>query len=308
MLAVCAPGQGSQFSGMLKPWLVIPEIKSSISDFSDQLEIDLVEIGCDHPDNEIRTTDLAQVLIVVNSIISQKLLRDNLNSINDIVYAGHSVGEIAAGLFSGIYSVDAALSLVRKRGIAMAKAASQSSETGMAAILGGSKEEVINYLVQFNLIAANINSDGQIVAAGKKSDLINLQENPMPNTRVRPLDVAAAFHTNYMDSAKNEFEDFISTIEVSDPNNGVLSNSDGQKVISGKDFVDKLVHQITSPVRWDLCQESFINLGVTGMLELAPGNTLCGIAKRQIPNVETFAFKSPDDLQDAIDFINKHTI
>jgi [acyl-carrier-protein] S-malonyltransferase len=211
-------------------------------------------------------------------------------------------------LFSGIYSVDAALSLVRKRGIAMAKAASQSSETGMAAILGGSKEEIINYLVQFNLIAANINSDGQIVAAGKKSDLINLQENPMPNTRVRPLDVAAAFHTNYMDLAKIEFEDFINTIEVSDPNNVVLSNSDGQKVISGKDFVDKLVHQITSPVRWDLCQESFISLGVTGMLELAPGNTLSGIAKRQIPNVETFAFKSPDDLQGAIDFINKHTI
>jgi [acyl-carrier-protein] S-malonyltransferase len=308
MLAVCAPGQGSQFSGMLKPWLVIPEIKSAISDFSDQLEIDLAEIGCNYPDNEIRATDLAQVLIVVNSIISQKLLRNNLNSKNDVIYAGHSVGEIAAGLFSGIYRVDAALRLVRKRGIAMAKAASQSSETGMAAILGGSKEEVINYLVQFNLIAANINSDGQIVAAGKKSDLINLQENPMSNTRVRPLDVAAAFHTNYMDSAKNEFEDFINTIEVSDPNSGVLSNSDGQKVISGKDFVDKLVHQITSPVRWDLCQESFISLGVTGMLELAPGNTLCGIAKRQIPNVETFAFKSPDDLQGAIDFINKHTI
>ena len=308
MLAVCAPGQGSQFSGMLKPWLVIPEIKSAISDFSDQLEIDLGEIGCNYADNEIRTTDLAQVLIVVNSIISQKLLRDNLNSKNDIVYAGHSVGEIAAGLFSGIYSVDSALSLVSKRGIAMAKAASKSSETGMAAILGGSKEEVINYLVQFNLIAANINSDGQIVAAGKKSDLINLQENPMVNTRVRSLDVAAAFHTNYMDSAKNEFEYFISTIEVSDPNSGVLSNSDGQKVLSGKDFADKLVHQITSPVRWDLCQESFISLGVTGMLELAPGNTLCGIAKRHIPDVETFAIKSPDDLQGTLDFINKHTI
>jgi [acyl-carrier-protein] S-malonyltransferase len=308
MLAVCAPGQGSQFSGMLKPWLVIPDIKSAISDFSDQLEMDLVEIGCTYPDNEIRATDLAQVLIVVNSIISQKLLDEFLNSKNNIIYAGHSVGEIAVGLFSGIYSDDTALSLVRKRGIAMAKAASQSSETGMAAILGGSKEEVINYLVEFNLIAANINSDGQIVAAGKKSDLIKLQENPMPNTRVRPLDVAAAFHTNYMDSAKNEFEDFINTIEVSDPNSGVLSNSDGQKVLSGKDFVDKLVHQITSPVRWDLCQESFINLGVTGMLELAPGNTLCGIAKRQIPNVETFAFKSPDDLHGAIDFINKHTI
>jgi [acyl-carrier-protein] S-malonyltransferase len=111
-----------------------------------------------------------------------------------------------------------------------------------------------------------------------------------------------------MDLAKIEFEDFIDTIEVSDPNSGVLSNSDGQKVISGKDFVDKLVHQITSPVRWDLCQESFISLGVTGMLELAPGNTLSGIAKRQISNVETFAFKSPDDLQGAIDFINKHTI
>ena len=307
MLAVCAPGQGSQFSGMLKHWTSDTAEKTILKDFSNLLELDLEEIGYNYSDFDIRKTDLAQVLIVVNSIFSFKAFGDHLKTRSKAVYAGHSVGEIAAGYFSGVYSIESALKLVRKRGASMAKAAGESSETGMSAILGGSREDVVKYLIKFNLSAANINSDGQIVAAGNLSDLGKLQENPLTGTRVRPLEVAAAFHTDYMKSARIELEDFVKTMEIFEPKHDVLSNFDGQKVSSGKDFVNKLVHQITSPVRWDLCQESFVSMGVTGMLELAPGNTLCGIAKRQIPNIETFAFKSPDDLSEAIKFINKHT-
>lgn len=307
MLVVCAPGQGSQFSGMLKQWSLGAADKTLLKDFSKLLELDLKEIGYNYSDVDIRKTDLAQVLIVVSSIISFKVLGDHLKTRNKTIYAGHSVGEIAAGFFSGVYSLESALKLVRKRGASMAKAASAASETGMSAILGGSRDEVINYLIKFNLTAANINSNGQIVAAGKLSDLGKLQENPLAGTRVRPLEVDAAFHTDYMKSARIEFEEVVKNVEIFKPNQEVLSNFDGQKVSSGNDFVNKLVQQITSPVRWDLCQESFVSMGVTGMLELAPGNTLCGIAKRQIPNIETFAFKSPDDLSEAIKFINKHT-
>jgi [acyl-carrier-protein] S-malonyltransferase len=278
-----------------------------LKNFSNLLELDLEEIGYNYSDVDIRKTDLAQVLIVVNSIISFNALGDHLKTRNKILYAGHSVGEIPAGFFSGVYSIESALKLVRKRGASMAKAASESSETGMSAILGGSRDEVVRHLSQFKLSAANINSDGQIVAAGKLSDLAKLQENPLTGTRVRPLEVAAAFHTDYMKSARIVLENFAKTMEIFEPKQDVLSNFDGQKVSSGKDFVNKLVQQITSPVRWDLCQESFVSTGVTGMLELAPGNTLCGIAKRQIPNIETFALKSPDDLPEAIKFIDKHS-
>jgi|688.fasta_scaffold84272_4 [acyl-carrier-protein] S-malonyltransferase len=307
MLAVCAPGQGSQFSGMLKHWTSDSADKAMLKNFSNLLELDLEEIGYKYSDVDIRKTDLAQVLIVVNSIISFNALGDHLKTRNKILYAGHSVGEIPAGFFSGVYSIESALKLVRKRGASMAKAASESSETGMSAILGGSRDEVVRHLSQFKLSAANINSDGQIVAAGKLSDLAKLQENPLTGTRVRPLEVAAAFHTDYMKSARIVLENFAKTMEIFEPKQDVLSNFDGQKVSSGKDFVNKLVQQITSPVRWDLCQESFVSTGVTGMLELAPGNTLCGIAKRQIPNIETFALKSPDDLPEAIKFIDKHS-
>jgi [acyl-carrier-protein] S-malonyltransferase len=307
MLAVCAPGQGSQFSGMLKHWTSDSADKAMLKNFSNLLELDLEEIGYNYSDVDIRKTDLAQVLIVVNSIISFNALGDHLKTRNKILYAGHSVGEIPAGFFSGVYSIESALKLVRKRGASMAKAASESSETGMSAILGGSRDEVVRHLSQFKLSAANINSNGQIVAAGKLSDLAKLQENPLTGTRVRPLEVAAAFHTDYMKSARIVLENFAKTMEIFEPKQDVLSNFDGQKVSSGKDFVNKLVQQITSPVRWDLCQESFVSMGVTGMLELAPGNTLCGIAKRQIPNIETFALKSPDDLPEAIKFIDKHS-
>jgi [acyl-carrier-protein] S-malonyltransferase len=292
---------------MLKHWTSDSADKAMLKNFSNLLELDLEEIGYNYSDVDIRKTDLAQVLIVVNSIISFNALGDHLKTRNKILYAGHSVGEIPAGFFSGVYSIESALKLVRKRGASMAKAASESSETGMSAILGGSRDEVVRHLSQFKLSAANINSNGQIVAAGKLSDLAKLQENPLTGTRVRPLEVAAAFHTDYMKSARIVLENFAKTMEIFEPKQDVLSNFDGQKVSSGKDFVNKLVQQITSPVRWDLCQESFVSMGVTGMLELAPGNTLCGIAKRQIPNIETFAFKSPDDLSEAIKFINKHS-
>ena len=306
MNAAIFPGQGSQAPGM---GLSLYETSADAKAVLDRCEAafggGLLDVCFHGSADDLKDTAIAQPALFAVSVASFTAAAAR-GYAADMV-AGHSVGEIAAGYFSGVYSIESALKLVRKRGASMAKAAGESSETGMSAILGGSREEVVKYLIQFNLSAANINSDGQIVAAGNLSDLGKLQENPLTGTRVRPLEVAAAFHTDYMKSARIELEDFVKTMEIFEPKQDVLSNFDGQKVSSGKDFVNKLVQQITSPVRWDLCQESFVSMGVTGMLELAPGNTLCGIAKRQIPNIETFAFKSPDDLSEAIKFINKHT-
>jgi [acyl-carrier-protein] S-malonyltransferase len=176
----------------------------------------------------------------------------------------------------------------------------------MSAVLGGNKEEVLSYLREFDLIPANINSNGQIIAAGSLENLERLASSPLKGTRIRPLEVSAAFHTKFMEPAVSQFTEIFKTLSVNSPRQIVLSNKNGERLSKPTEIMENLIQQVISPVRWDLCQAKMVELGVTGMLELAPGGTLCGIAKKEIPNVETFAIKSPDDIQGANDFIRKH--
>jgi [acyl-carrier-protein] S-malonyltransferase len=176
----------------------------------------------------------------------------------------------------------------------------------MSAVLGGNKEEVVSYLSEFDLIPANINSNGQIIAAGTLENLDRLANTPLTGTRIRPLEVSAAFHTKFMEPAVSQFTEIFKVISVKSPRQIVLSNKNGEGVSNSTDITENLIQQVISPVRWDLCQAKMGELGVTGMLELAPGGTLCGIAKKEIPNVETFAIKTPEDIQGANEFIRKH--
>jgi [acyl-carrier-protein] S-malonyltransferase len=188
----------------------------------------------------------------------------------------------------------------------MAEAAASNSATGMSAVLGGDKAEVIKHIEQFDLVPANVNSNGQIVASGLLSDLEKLSANPPASTKVRKLEVAGAFHSQFMKSAESEVEKEFTQVELTKPTYNFISNKDGQIITDLTDLKNRLISQITSPVRWDLCQAKMIELGVTGMLELAPGGVLTGIAKREMPGVELFAIKSPEDIDTAQAFIDKH--
>ncbi len=300
MLALLMPGQGSQTPGMLEPWLN-DETRQELSKWSLQIDLDLERLGTSASSDEIKDTANAQPLIVATSLISAKLLAIT----NFKIVAGHSVGEIAAVALSGVLSETQALQLVRARGLAMAKAASQSN-TGMAAVLGGEKSEVLKTLSEFGLIAANDNGAGQIVAAGELSAIDKLIENPPNGSRVRALAVAGAFHTKYMQSATSEVSDFVTKLSPNDPKVQLLSNRDGQVVSSGTDAISRIVNQIANPVRWDLCMQSLVELGVTGAIELAPAGTLAGLLKRAAASIETFTLKSPDDIDAAKEFAQRH--
>lgn len=306
MLALVAPGQGSQSVGMLAPWVVDSNTKDLVQSWSELVSIDLLKLGQFGTTDEIKSTEIAQLLIFVTSILSSLDLDLRNEKDSSIVYAGHSVGEFAAYSLAGAFEVDDALRLVAKRGQAMLAATKVFSKTGMSAILGGSKEEVVSYLSELELIAANINSNSQIIAAGTLENLDRLAETPLKGTRIRPLEVSAAFHTKFMEPAVSQFTEIFKVISVKSPRQIVLSNKNGERVLNSTDITENLIQQLISPVRWDLCQAKMVELGVTGMLELAPGGTLCGIAKKEIPNVETFAIKSPEDIQGANEFIRKH--
>jgi [acyl-carrier-protein] S-malonyltransferase len=291
---------------MLAPWVTDSQTKDLVQSWSKLVSVDLLKLGQFGTTDEIKSTDIAQLLIFITSILSSLDLDLRNEKDSSIVYAGHSVGEFAAYSLAGAFEVDQALRLVAKRGQAMLAATKVFSKTGMSAVLGGNKEEVVSYLSELELIAANINSNGQIIAAGTLENLDRLANTPLKGTRIRPLEVSAAFHTKFMEPAVSQFTEIFKVISVKSPRQIVLSNKNGERVSNSTDITENLIQQVISPVRWDLCQAKMVELGVTGMLELAPGGTLCGIAKKEIPNVETFAIKTPEDIQGANEFIRKH--
>ena len=297
MLATIAPGQGSQTPGMLLPWIADPSKAELLREWSDAIDLDLMHLGTTADADEIRDTANAQPLIVAAGLLSAGVL--DLEG-NFSYVAGHSVGEITAAALAGVITEVDALRLVRVRGLEMAKAAA-ASPSGMSAVLGGDRDVVLAAIAQAGLIAANDNGGGQIVAAGDLDALASLSPE---GARVRALQVAGAFHTHFMSAAIEAFRDFASTITTSDPSVGVLSNRDGQVLNSGSEILSRIVSQVANPVRWDLCMSTMQTSGVTRALEVAPAGTLVGLLKRAAEGIEGFAFKSPDDLAAANQFVS----
>jgi [acyl-carrier-protein] S-malonyltransferase len=289
---------------MYSTWITDEVNKEVVTKYSDLIDLDLIHYGTVASQQEITATNVAQPLLTALAFMSFNKL--NLKSNESIIYSGHSVGEFSAACLAGFYSDETAMKLVSVRGKAMAEAAASNRATGMSAVLGGDKTEVIKQIEHYELVPANVNSNGQIVASGLLSNLEKLSLNPPASTKVRKLEVAGAFHSQFMKSAESELEKEFAQVELTKPTCSFISNKDGQIITDSTELKNRLVSQITSPVRWDLCQAKMIELGVTGMLELAPGGVLTGIAKRELPGVELFAIKSPEDIDTAQAFIDKH--
>lgn len=316
VLAIVCPGQGSQSPGILAPWLELPGVGEQLSGFSSAARLDLVAHGTTSDADTIRDTAVAQPLIVSTSLIALRvILGERAPADVAAVTAGHSVGEFTAIAVAGVLSDDEAVALVTARAAAMATAA-RAVATGMCAVVGGDAQEVLAAIEAAGLRPANINGGGQVVAAGDLASLERLAANPPARARVIPLQVAGAFHTPFMQSALDAFAPVAAAQRAHDPRLPLLSNADGRAYSgtpsgpgahgSGVEVLRRLAQQIVAPVRWDLCQETFAALGVTGLLELAPGGVLTGLARRSLPGVETVAVKSPSDVDAARDLIARH--
>ncbi|NYV74687.1 ACP S-malonyltransferase [Streptomyces sp. UH6] len=302
MLVLVAPGQGAQTPGFLTPWLELPGAADRLAAWSDAIGLDLVHYGTEADADAIRDTAVAQPLLVAAGLLSASALGD----VAPVAVAGHSVGEITAAVFAGVLEESAALSLVRTRGLAMAEAAAVT-RTGMAALLGGDPEVTVPHLEKLGLTPANMNGAGQIVAAGTAEQIEALvADMPEGVRRVVPLQVAGAFHTHHMAPAVDRLAEAAKALAPADPKIDYVSNRDGARVSSGAEVLERLVGQVANPVRWDLCMETFKELGVTALVEVCPGGTLTGIAKRALPGVKTLALKTPDHLDAARALIADH--
>ena len=312
MLIFTAPGQGAQTPGFLSPWLEIPGVADQIGGWSELAGRDLIRLGTSGTAEEITDTAVAQPLLVAAALAVAGLLGE------PDAAAGHSVGELAAGAIAGVLSTGDAIRLTRVRGEAMAAACAygQSADrpasadgpvpTGMTAVLGGDEATVLAAIAEGGLTPANVNGAGQIVAGGTLEQLAEFAANPPAGARLRPLRVAGAFHTKHMAPAVDALERAAAATKVTDPAITLLSNRDGKVVTSGANWVERIVNQVANPVRWDLCMETMSDIGVTALIELIPGGTLAGLAKRALPGVELLALKTPDQLATARELVGAH--
>lgn len=303
MIVVVCPGQGSQTPGFLEPWIADAESKALLETLSESAGVDLLKHGTVSDADTIRDTSIAQPLIVAAGILTLNALAetDHLSKTSGI--AGHSVGEFTAAAGAGVLDATDAVRLVGIRGRAMADAAALVP-TGMSAVIGGDEAEIVALLNEIGLFPANYNGGGQLVVAGELSALAKLSENPPAGTRIIPLQVAGAFHTNYMRDAVETLREAAETVNTADPIKTLWTNKDGSIVTKGHDFRELLIGQVSSPVRWDKCMESFAVAGVSGIIELAPAGALVGLAKRGLKGIPTVAVKTPEDLVTARELID----
>ena len=309
MLIITAPGQGAQTPGFLAPWLELPGVADRLGAASELAGCDLIRFGTTASADEIKDTAVAQPLLVAAAIaVASVLSGGDPGDVPADATAGHSVGELAAGVIAGVLAADDAMRLVGVRGRAMAAAAA-TEPTGMTAVLGGDQDAVLAAIARCGLTAANVNGAGQIVAAGTLAELAAFAADPAvqgSGARLRPLQVAGAFHTRHMAPAVAALRDAAADVTATDPAMTLLSNADGAAVTTGKEWLERIVAQVAAPVRWDLCMQTMADLGVTALIELPPAGTLTGLARRALPGVAQLAVKTPDQLDAARDLISEH--
>jgi [acyl-carrier-protein] S-malonyltransferase len=289
---IVAPGQGAQSEGFLLPWIEqVAGFRELFESYSEYSGLDLLEMGTTATEEQIRDTAVAQPLIVAASLASYR----TMPAVRIDGAAGHSVGEFTAAAISGVLSDEQAMSLVSVRAKAMAKAAAKV-DTGMAAVIGGDAIEVATLLDALELTGANHNGAGQLVAAGLRTDIAKLIENPPEKARVIELKVAGAFHTSFMAEAQEELRIAAGSVSPNDPMMPLWSNQAGQLVSSGTEYLDLLIHQVSNPVRWDLVMQNFVGMAAT-TVELSPAGVLSGLLKRAVEDCRPVPLRSPQDFE-----------
>ena len=218
MLVIVAPGQGAQTPGFLAPWLEDPRYASRFHWLSTVAGIDLAHYGTEADAETIRETQIAQPLLVATGLITAlELFPHPADAFSQIgAVAGHSVGELAAVAGARAITAEQAMVLVRERGKAMAEAAAKTA-TGMTAVLGGDRDEVLAAIDAQGLVPANNNGPGQVVAAGTMDQLAAFADNPPAKARLVPLSVAGAFHTDHMAPAVGHLAELARSVSTHDP-------------------------------------------------------------------------------------------
>ncbi len=275
------PGQGSQRVGMLEH-LPDSDDLARLLDAAEALsDLDLRAIAMLGPESELSDTRSAQPLLFLADWCWARAIIDS--GITPDVVAGHSLGELAALATAGVYSVEAGLELVVERSKLMAACAASTPGT-MAAVLGMQSSAIASAVEAIDDVwVANDNAAGQVVISGSHDGVSAATEVLVAAgaRKVVPLNVAGPFHSPLMEPARAAFEQIVRGADFRDATIPVLQNTDPSPAVDAEVIRERLVGQITSPVRWT---ETMAALAAGGgpitVVEAGPGSVLTGLARR----------------------------
>jgi [acyl-carrier-protein] S-malonyltransferase len=284
---ILCPGQGAQFVGMGKAILDASATAREIFQSAGRaLGFDLAELCFSGPEQRLNQTDISQPAIYVTSVVSfRHAVESGMFDAGAVAaYAGLSLGEYTALHLAGVFGFEDGLRLVSLRGKYMQEA-SEASPSGMVALIGADEPTARRLCEQAAggevLVPANFNAPGQVVVSGTSAAcqrLISIAE--AAGVRSTPLKVAGAFHSALMQSAADKLSAELARVAFTRPVKTVYSNVTAQPHADVDSIKRRLVEQIVSPVRWEQTMLNLLAGGEARFIELSPGRTLAGLAKR----------------------------
>ncbi len=302
------PGQGSQAVGMLDAWGDHPEVRSTLAEASDALNEDVGQLIHDGPKELLSLTTNTQPVMLVAGVAAWRVWRAEGGALPAML-AGHSLGEYAALVASGVLPLAQAAPLVRFRAAAMQEAVPVGTGA-MAAILGMDAQRVIAGCAEAQATfgpdsvevveAVNFNDPAQTVIAGSKAAVDKACEVLKANgaKRALPLPVSAPFHSSLMKPAAERLKEKLAGTVFSRPQIAVVNNIDVALETDADRIRDALYRQAFGPVRWVECVQAIKSRGIDTIVECGPGKVLAGMVKRIDPELTGLALYDPATLAD----------
>ena len=307
MPAFTFPGQGSQRSGMGRPWVDHPSWEL-VADASDIAGRDIAHLLLEADADELKTPRNAQLATLVTSLVALDAVERV--GLGPSICAGHSLGEYSALVATGALSFEDGVRIVTERGDAMQAAADERPGT-MAAVLGLDDDDADAACRRADGDAwvANYNAPGQVVIAGATADVKAAGDaaKEMGARKVLQLPVGGAFHTPLMAPARDRLRKAIEDAALHEPEVPVIANVDARPHTGADEWSALLSAQLCSPVRWRQTLQRLESDGTTMFVELGPGGVLTGLARRTVPGATAVAIAEPADVDTLLESLANGT-
>jgi [acyl-carrier-protein] S-malonyltransferase len=300
LIALIFPGQGSQKVGMGQALAeAFPICRETFEEADAALAEPLSRTIFEGPDDRLMLTENAQPAILATSVAAYRLLASK--GLVASFVAGHSLGEYSANVAAGTFAFADALRVVRRRGQYMQEAV-PVGQGAMAAILGLDAAKVLQACEEAALgevvSPANLNGAGQVVIAGATAAVKRASDRAkaLGAKRAIALPVSAPFHCAMMKPAQDRLAPELRALAVADPRMPVVANVDAEPKRTGRDAIDALIRQVSSPVRWEAVVARLASEGVTTYVEVGPGTVLSGLVRKIHKDATVVSVATPDDL------------
>jgi [acyl-carrier-protein] S-malonyltransferase len=298
-IALLFAGQGAQAIGMGRDLAERFPIAADLFHQADEiLGRKLSEIAWTGPVEELTKTSNCQPALYVHSLAALTVLRDVAGEFPIGGAAGLSLGEMTAHAAAGTFDFAAGLKLVQRRGEFMDEACTVT-QGGMAAMIGGTENDVRRLAADEDVDVANINAPGQIVISGElaKVEAAIGVAKEYGIRRATMLNVAGAYHSRLMQSAYEKLETALAHVPIQPPRFPVISNVTGTEVKTPEEIRRTLRDQVTGTVRWSDCMERLADLECAFFVELGPGNVLAGLLKRTCESMDVTSVSDAESVQ-----------